>query len=706
MANSRAPWRLPAESALLGLIVGLAVVLPWTHGGYLLLLDWVSGPTQNINAGVYGLSGSSLDAVPFRIATQALRGVVGPAVTAWILVLAYFPLAAAGVSGLVDGSRWRRNTAALAMVCNPFVVDRVRAGHVAFLLGVALLPWLMRSALNARVHRRWIAVRPAAWFALGMAVSPHVFWLGGTVLLCVMLLPRPTWRDAVRTLQIGLSAGLVYAYGAALYVSGVHTLKVTEADLGAYATVAGPGGLLATLLSLHGFWRDFDDQVRTSVPPVLAVAGLVGMLVLVAIGATRMLARRLPVGRPTIALTVVGLVLASGMSGPFSGLYTFLFTHLPLFEVMREQQKWLALTMMGFAVSTGFAVDWMVRELPAIARDLLDVDRRHGSAIRVRRGVLAVAAIAAAIPLVSAPALFWGLGGTVSVSQYPEGWYAADRTIGTGDDLALFLPWHGYQPFDFTDGRSVATPADAFFRRRVLSSDAVELGPLRTDSTSLRTAYVDQLIARGGGHDFGRMVAPLGVRYVVLAHGSEDPAYSWVAQQPDLTRVLSTPSVDVYLVVPSGTGRVVARRAVPDIASAEVLAAAGRLGSEAVMTTGGDDGSLPSTASGRLHRIDATSWQVDAGTPGYVVVPEEWASGWRADDGTVGEPTLAGTVAVRVPADAVVVAYGPWTWIRLGILLSLLTLVGLFVLGLVEHRAEIYALLRGRHERESAPARE
>ena len=123
------------------------------------------------------------------------------------------------------------------------------------------------------------------------------------------------------------------------------------------------------------------------------------------------------------------------------------------------------------------------------------------------------------------------------------------------------------------------------------------------------------------------------------------------------------------------------------------------------MTAGGYDGSPPSSASGRLHRIDATSWQVDAGTPGYVVVPEEWAAGWRADDGTVGEPTLAGTVALRVPADAVVVSYGPWTWIRLGILLSLLTLVGLFVLGLVEHRAEIYALLRGRHERESAPAR-
>jgi hypothetical protein len=123
------------------------------------------------------------------------------------------------------------------------------------------------------------------------------------------------------------------------------------------------------------------------------------------------------------------------------------------------------------------------------------------------------------------------------------------------------------------------------------------------------------------------------------------------------------------------------------------------------MTAGAESGSLPSTTSGGLHRIDATTWRVDAGAAGVVVVPEEWAAGWRTDDGSVGEATLAGTVAVRVSGGTAVVSYAPWTLIRLGIGVSLLTLVGLFVLGLVEHRAEIYRLLRGRHERGSAPAR-
>ena len=72
-------------AALLGLVVGLAVVAPWVREGYLLLLDWVSGPNQTLTPGVYGLSGSALDAMPFRIITQISRDLVGSAATAWLI---------------------------------------------------------------------------------------------------------------------------------------------------------------------------------------------------------------------------------------------------------------------------------------------------------------------------------------------------------------------------------------------------------------------------------------------------------------------------------------------------------------------------------------------------------------------------------------------------------------------------------------------
>jgi hypothetical protein len=397
---------------------------------------------------------------------------------------------------------------------------------------------------------------------------------------------------------------------------------------------------VTTLLSLHGFWRDFDTQVRTVLPAGAAVLCLVVLLALVVVGVARMLAERDRAASVLLTLGVLGLVLASGVAGPFESFYRFLFDHLPLFETMREQQKWLALTVVLYAVAAGWAVEWLAAVVPASAR------AAWASTLGGRVATRAPAVMCAAIALASAPALLGGLGGTISTSAYPAGWYAADAAMGGGDELALFLPWHGYQPFAFTDGRSVATPAEAFFRRPVLSSDAVEVGALRTDSTSQRTAYVDQLVAQGGGPAFARLLAPLGVRYVVLARGQEDATYAWVAGQPGLTKVLETDSVAVYRVEPSGTGRVVSRQVQPTVRSAQATAEAGRLGTEAVTASGVDEGLVPSTSSGGLHRTGPTSWALDAGPPGWVVVPEEFSPGWKVD-GRSGQPTLAGTVALR-----------------------------------------------------------
>ena len=173
LEHPRTGRRVLAEAGLLGLVLGLLVVAPWVRSGYLLLLDWVSGPEQALTPGVYGLSGSALDAMPFRIGTQALRVLVGPAATAWLLILAYFPIAAAGAAAAAGGGRWRAWPAALLMVCNPFVIDRIRAGHVAVLLGMAVLPWLFAAALHARRLNKPFAVRPALWYALAISVSPH-----------------------------------------------------------------------------------------------------------------------------------------------------------------------------------------------------------------------------------------------------------------------------------------------------------------------------------------------------------------------------------------------------------------------------------------------------------------------------------------------------------------------------------------------------
>ncbi|MEV4279449.1 hypothetical protein [Actinoplanes xinjiangensis] len=661
---------LTAESVLLGLVAGVLVVAPWTRSGHLLLLDWVSGPHQALTPGLYGLDPAALDALPYRLATHGIRTLFGAGATSWLMVLAYFPIVAGGVSALAGGSRWRRHPAALFACLNPFVVERIQAGHVPFLLAVALLGPMAASALHARRRGRWFAARPAGWYALAISVGAHAAWLGAAVLVAIALLPRPRWPDVVRTAVVIVSAGCVYAYAAVVVANAILTVRVGDLDLEVYATYPGSAGLAATVATLRGFWRGAADS---SPEAALGLAPGVVLVVAAVVGLARLCRSEPVTGVPMVAVTVTGLLLGAGIDGPLGTVYRIAFDALPLFEAMREQQKWVALAMIGYAVGIGATVEAVMSRLRP-SRSLL-------------RQAVAVASAPALIGMYATvgASLVWGLGGSVRVSHYPPAWYAADRLMGAGDESVLFLPWHQYQPFTFTSARTVATPAGAFFRRPVLSSDATELGPVRSNSASRRMAYLDEVIARGGGGGFGRLIAPLGVRYVVLARDRESDTYAWLGRQRDLAPVLRTAELDVYRVTVDGTGRVVSARD-GDLADALGWAGGGHLGTEAVLS-GAGDGVVPSAASGGARRDGSTRWHVAEGAPGWVVLPEEWSANWTAGD-QVTRPTVAGTVAVRAGSGAFTVRYTPWKWLRLGLAVSLFSLTALLVAGVLEHRRE------------------
>ena len=627
-ARSASHRRIVLESGLVGLAVGLLVVLPWVAGGYVLLLDWVSGPASTISPGLYGLSDNALDAMPWRLGIEAMRTVFGPEATSWLIVLLPFPIAAAGAAHLMRMGRLPSYAAALAAVCTPVVVDRVMAGHVAYLLGISLLPWLLSSALNARTQQRWFSARTAGWYALSIAISPHMAWIGGVVLLMVTLLPRMSARDIVRLLLTGIAAAGIYAYAAVVVLSGVPTLSIGAADLEAFATSTGPGGILPTVLTLHGFWRDWDNQVRLVLGPAFwLVAAAVGTVIV--LGLVRMLRQGNRRGRLAVAFIVAGAILAAGTQGPFGWLYQWAFDTIPLFTTMREPAKWLALVQLGYVI--GFAAGVQALQtsvrVPAPLRRPLPV-------------------VAMLLPLAVLPALAWGLGGRVSTTEYPASWAAAAARLDPAPARMLFLPWHGYQPFPFTQDRTVATPAGAFFPGPVLSSSAVEVGPLRSDSTSQQQAAMDELVAAGGGPDFVGSLVNLGVTHVGLSRGAEDDRYAWVARQPGLTTVTDDPSFTLYRVDP------------------------------------------PVPGLDRLEPAGPAQFTVQAGTPGTVIVPVEYSTGWELD-GRPGMATPEGTIAFEVGADEAQIVYRPWSRIKVGIIASLAALLVILVAGLIEHRADL-----------------
>ena len=238
------------------------------------------------------------------------------------------------------------------------------------------------------------------------------------------------------------------------------------------------------------------------------------LLVAVVAGLIRLNRQDPILAAPLSVAATAGLLLGAGRAGAASGGVPTMVDVVPLFGVMRDQQKWVALTMLAYAVACGVTAEGLVVVLQRPVRTRDPAGRCWGAA-RDRRRLRSGGPVAAV-----------GIGRGGTASHFPHGWYAADKMMGDGTEAVLFLPWHEYQPFNFTGSRTVATPAGAFFRRPVISSDAVESGAVRTTSRSRRTAYVQRLVAAGGTGHFGRLVAPLGVRYIVLSRDRETAEYA------------------------------------------------------------------------------------------------------------------------------------------------------------------------------------
>ena len=656
VSSARPGWRRAvaapeAATAAFGLAVAVGVCWPLLGSRPVFLLDWVIGPHPPlVTSSMLGLHGGLTTGTPVGLATSLAVHVLGEAVT-WLVLFACFPVAAVAAGRLTGGRRRAQVTAAAVYCVNPWVLDRAYAGQLTLLFGYALLPLATRSALRAagqivaggrQPPRQALeaVAGPALWWGVLSALSPHYAWIYGLVLVAVVLVHLPRLGQPGRLAQVGRLVGWLAAATTAfgllsLYIVVAHAASGRPAGAGAgslalYRTSADPHlGLLANVAALYGFWRQGPHPVlvKTLVSgwPLLALA----LVVLAAAGLVPALRRHADTagsaGRRRLAwlLAVVaaaGLLLALGTQGPTGPLFRLAYHHVPFFAVMREPQKFLMLVALAYAVGTGWAVDRLTARTASTA------------------GQLAVAGLlGVALPLSTAFTIFDGFDATVAPSTLPAAYPQADALMGVGAGKILYLPWHLYEQQPFTGGRDVANPGPSLFRRPVLSGDNVQAGGINTQSTSPRAAFVARLVAGPRPANVGAALAPLGVKYVVLAHCADWRLYGWLNHQPDLHPVLADPALQVWQ-------------------------------NTAYHGAGQRPGPAPHTTVA-VRQLSPVAYQVPAGRPGLVAIDAAYQPGW-VFDGRPGRPGAGGTVVFRAGAAGGVATFTPWGITRLGYVLS------------------------------------
>jgi hypothetical protein len=672
----------------------IAIVAPLVRSGTLILLDYgtyPAGPNPQLDTSVWGFPPGLVTRAPVDVVLYAVFRALD---WGWLRLLPFVvlaPLAWVGFRRLLGTRTLAVAAATVVFVVNPWTDDRLSAGQVYLAAGYALLP-LLTSMLFRRTARPLThMVLTGLLVALLIALAPHFIFIAG-LLVIVALAVHLASREWQRAKEIGgalVAVGAVSVYWlipALLFHP--ESLPVTNSDLSAFQTTSdGRYGLGLNVLGLYGFWRPGNPLAKASISgwpflllAILVLAGLGGWFAWI-----RLHARSLVIALGVSA--VLAYFLALGNQGPTGGLFTLLYDHVPGFAIMREPEKFSAVLALTYATFFGLGVSC----LAGLVRRAMQ-----------RRFAIAVAI---AIPCVYGFTTFWGFDGYAAPSTYPASWAQADGIMGTGDQAVLALPWHLYLAFPWTQGRTVVNPMASYFQRPVISGDNIEAGDIETESTDPRSEYLTYLFSVGSDTThLGRLLAPLGIRYVLLAKTDDWKDYSFLDTQADIRVVKNWGDLTLFEnTEPAPLATAPTTSITVDTWGDVVgLAQETSLADYYVVVRNPGPGPIREPALGAVASPGAapaakvnSPVQVtlrNASAAPYLVVSEPFDPDWSANGQHASEELGALTGFTNVPPGAISMTYGRWPAVRDSYVASgavLLILFGLIVIPSYRRRRNV-----------------
>jgi len=285
-------------------------------------------------------------AVAVQVGLVAICG-VAYGLAFWIALLEF--LAAAGCVAMLSAfgvTSWpARLTAAFFYALSPVVFTRIAAGHLAYLLGYALLPLIV--ALARGVVERPNATRAVTLgVAIGVAASQIQFlaiaWFAIAPLPFVVARATGWGRRLAAAagiaIAVQLQALLPLAFGsaAAIYAAQPALLSFEYNN-------SAPAGVAPVML---GYFTHYYETFAPS-SAILALYALLAVAVALALFSGRRS------GGVAIALIVAGSVLTAGLYGPLSAVLGWAFEHVSYAAAFRDLHYFAAITAVGVALALG-----------------------------------------------------------------------------------------------------------------------------------------------------------------------------------------------------------------------------------------------------------------------------------------------------------------------------------------------------------------
>jgi hypothetical protein len=523
--------------------------------GYLFGTDW-PGPRR------FDFPTDVSSAAPLEGGLALVGFVIGGEAAGKVFILVtLFMTALLAYMSVPTGGFVPRAAASTIYLVNPFVYGRLHYGQLFLLGAYAVLPWAAcRFRLLLLEPGAGTALLVAATFALIGVFSPHVLLMAGLLAVAILFTHVLANRrvayvtSLIQSLLIALGATVVFsAYWLVPFLGGrgLEANVIASAgngDLYAYAAIPDQSlGLIPNLLGLYGFWAENSGRftsMKAFVPLWPAVLAL--MLLIAAFGAAQTYRQRSPhlstwVGGLLI-VAALAVLLEMGVSSPFTaGSVRWIDAHFAFYRGMRDAGKWAVLLAFVYSQLVGLGTAQIQATLKKLAPDATRAEWIPGLA----------AGLLLALPLYYGNGLLFGAHGEIRPSQYPPGWYVADRLLAADSHpgRTLFLPWHEYMSYSFilNQNRVVAPPAPRFFSVPIVVSTDPEVLGVEPPHSQDQDA-ISSLIRAGSSGDWARVMAASNIKYVLVARELDWTYFKFLDNQPGLSKVGDFGSIVLYRV--------------------------------------------------------------------------------------------------------------------------------------------------------------
>jgi hypothetical protein len=450
-------------------------------------------------------------------------------------------------------SPFARLFAAILYLINPFTYGHFLVGQTGIIFSYALFPFFIRLLFDTKIFDFKSVLKLSILGFLIVSTTLHFSFILLLIILSYYLLPNQEYsffnQLKNRTKILAGFGLLMILFNLNWFIPTIFQLneqgvkissEFNEQDLKAFRTRSTAlTSVWTNVLSLQGFWVEDQGKFKTikDFNPHWwrFIFFTIFSLVVIGIISNFRNQHRQKLLLALFFSSVLAYFLAIGVSSEFTNnISTFLYQHLPFYKGMREPHKWVMILALSYAYFGGLGVE-----------RLLQI--KYINQIKIIIGSFLIL-----LPMIYVPLFFWGFNGQFQSINYPTDWYQINDFLKKDQDnfQILFLPWHQYFRFKFTNKVHV-NPALVFFERKTIQGDNIEFLPyIYSQSIRPESKYIESFIGpnqnRSNIEDFGKKMKELNIKYILLAKEVDWGNYRFLDTQSDLKKIMETDNLLVF----------------------------------------------------------------------------------------------------------------------------------------------------------------